>query len=693
MRLPAAETNSTVRPFFLFRGERFLTLSRNRKILFVLGVPAVAVLLWWLIAPLGSGPHNLLKTFALSWSVVATVWALRLVFQRFLWRVSRRLAFSYFLIGALPIPLVALVVGVGLYVLSGFFLGHLYRAAGHSLQTDLQNVARAELDTILGAHRFGVEPATLSTRFAYYKRGKHIAGDPDLPEQWQDFWPHPTQGGQTTPFTLFADREGEPIMVGGARSGSFAVLAVFNGDLNAELSQRTGIWAELMRADQRQAQVRFTIGLPGRRPYPLEALESRADPGEIRTFFGTESDDESWWRSCLNHPFLVWAEITRPFVDLESGAEADDYVAATLTSSLSGLTKELVSGATEVGFWVYLVFLGAVLVTLNVYLLAVLMALMMILGLSRAVNRLSEATGRLQQGDFSTRIEVFRDDQIGALQGGFNDMARNLEALVADGAQKEIFERELEIARQMQHGLLPDTLSAPAPFVFANFFQPSRAIGGDYYDLIRLADGRYAVVVADVSGHGLPAGLRMAMVKSAFELLCEESDDPIRILRRMHHLLIDRLRHREDRRAFVTATMAAVDAEKGEIEIVNAGHTPTYRLRDGEVLEIALPGPPLGILTPSLTSKRFDLKPGDIWLWLSDGIIEARNHHDEQFGYARVAEVMTGCDREPGCDPQRIKTAILSSLAEHRGSVAIDDDLTLVVMSWNPEPFDDPESH
>ena len=663
-----------------------MPLSRNRKILFATGVPALSVLLWWILASASQGPHPVLKTLALAWTVVAGVWLLRLAMRKFLWRVSRRLAFSYFLIGVVPIPLVAVVIAVGLYVLSGFFLGHLYRHAVTDIQSELQYVARAELDHVLG-YRQDAERPSLPVRFAYYKNGRHFAGDPNLPERWRRFWPQPGTGPSFLSTTFFADVDGEPTLVGAARSGRYGVLAVYDGDLSLELSSRSGVWTELKRAEYHQ-EIRTTFVMADRE-YPVNALRPAADRQRIIEFLGFPEDEPGFW----DQPWLVWLELSEPFIEMDSGGFSDLYVAATLTSSVNAMNEELIPGSAEVGFWVYLVFAGAFLVTLNVYILAAMMALTLILSLSRAVNRLTDATRRLQQGDFSTRIEVLRDDQIGALQNSFNLMAENLEGLVADAAQKELFERELEIARQMQHGLLPDTLSAPAPLTFATFFQPSRAIGGDYYDLLKLADGRHAVVIADVSGHGLTAGLRMAMVKSAFELLCEESAKPQEILARLHSLLLERLQHRNQRRSFVTATLAAVNREKGELELINAGHTPTYLLRKGEVREITLPGPPLGALKPCYPTERFDIEDGDIWMWLSDGIIEACNTDGVVFGYDKVVEVLESCAQAEPCDAAAVKRAMLAAVAEHQGSMAIDDDLTLVVMGWEPgsvEPEEEP---
>jgi sigma-B regulation protein RsbU (phosphoserine phosphatase) len=347
------------------------------------------------------------------------------------------------------------------------------------------------------------------------------------------------------------------------------------------------------------------------------------------------------------------------------------------------VADHLVPLSPEVGFFVYLIFVVVGLITFDLYLAAVVLAMSIIVGLSRAVNRLSSATQSVQRGDFSTRIAVHRRDQVGALQRSFNGMAENLERLVRDAAQKEIWERELSLAHELQQSLLPDTLKVPEPLEFSTYFRPSTALGGDYYDVLTLADGRCAVIVADVSGHGLAAGLRMAMVKSAFELLAEEESDPTKILGRLHHLLRDRLQSPSQRRSFVTATITAIDCASGEIEIVNAGHPPTYLLRGGQVTEIELHGLPLGLLRPAFPCHHETLRAGDVLVWLSDGLLEATDRHDDLFGYQRIVDTLQG----HGDDITEVRTALLEAVAEHYGDGGhLDDDLTLVVMRWGGRP-------
>ncbi len=648
----------------------------TRKLLLVLSsVPAVAgVALWWLDLDLGL-PGILAETYALAFLIASGIWLLSLALRAFLWRVSRRLAFSYFLIGVVPIPLLLVLALVASYIAGGFFLGHIYRDAVASVANDLRFVAHRDLEQILNGTIEPIDPP-IPIALAYYRDGVKLAGNPEAPARWQDWWPAESLdqlSSQLEALPIVAGSNGAPTLAATVREGPYGILATFDGDLGRELSDRSGIWVELFRADDpRAAETTITIN---HRQYPLDPPHSESAPEDLKEFF--ELGEEP---GLLDRPYLTWPEISEPFVELGSGEIAAKYVSATLTANLRTLYLHLVSPTSEVNFSVYAFFVAVAFLLMDIAIIATLMALLMIFGLSRAVNHLSTATGRVQQGDFSTRIEVRRRDQIGALQTTFNQMASNLENLVAAAAQKEILEKEISIAQDLQHSLLPDTLAAPAGLSFAAHFEPSAAIGGDYYDLLPMAADRLGVVIADVSGHGLSAGLRMAMVKSALALLCEEEQRPEEILRRLHLLMRDRLASADNGRGFVTATLTMVDSVTGEMVVTNAGHSPTYLLRAGEVTEILLPSTPLGALGDDTGQSRVLLEPDDVVVWLSDGLIEATGARGDDFGYDRIMEVLTGLAPEPA----QVRDRLLEAVADHTGGGAPEDDRTLLVMAYRP---------
>jgi sigma-B regulation protein RsbU (phosphoserine phosphatase) len=191
------------------------------------------------------------------------------------------------------------------------------------------------------------------------------------------------------------------------------------------------------------------------------------------------------------------------------------------------------------------------------------------------------------------------------------------------------------------------------------------------------------VVVADVSGHGLPTGLRMAMVKAALGILVVETHEADEILRRLDATVRSGANSGEvsgrQSRFFVTAVFSRVDFRRGSVEITNAGHPPAYHLRNGEVEEILLPGSPLGGLGHSYGRRRLELEDGDVLVWLSDGLIEASDADDEPFGYEKTQEAIAG----PAESAQEVRDRLLAAVEEHTGGRPAMDDRTLVVMRYS----------
>jgi phosphoserine phosphatase RsbU/P len=324
--------------------------------------------------------------------------------------------------------------------------------------------------------------------------------------------------------------------------------------------------------------------------------------------------------------------------------------------------------------WIALLVFAALL--FDVYAVATLMAVFMIVSLSRAVNRMSQATDAVRQGDFTARIPVRRQDQVGDLQRSFNEMTANLETLVAAAAQKEILENELDIARDLQKSLIPRDLPGGEGVEFATLFEPSAAIGGDYFDALRLSEDELLLIIADVSGHGLSTGLRMAMLKAALLILVEQTREPEDILR---HL--DTVVRNGGTRVFVTATLSLVNLRTGMLRLFNAGHPPTYLLRGGEVQEIVLPGSPLGGLGRTYGRADVPLHRGDVLVWLSDGLIEATNPGGEPFGYEAVLKALTG-NGKAGTNAADVRNRLLAAVDRYAGDEPPSDDRTLVVMRY-----------
>lgn len=617
---------------------------------------AGAVLVLWFgsdtLSPMIRVPTRLT---ALGLGMLTVAVLVVVLLRRFLYRIGGRLVLSYFLVGIVPIPLLVLLLALAGYQFSGFFIGHLYRDAIEAVQEDLEHQASNAIQEA---------PTRPGVAVAVYFNGKRSSGDERLPERWPEW----LSTRESPPFVDFGDHSPTLAAVSGnARRGA---LAVWNADLVSELSRRSGVLVSLLRSDTEHEGAAARVNLSiGRYTFPLRTSGYGKLQDEQRALFGIRDGAEPGW---LDRPILWWGELGGPLYDLATSEPVADQVAAGLNATLRISFERFFSSSAEIEASAWIEFAVVAMVASIVYAIAVLMAATIVFGVSRAVNRLTQATEMVRQGDFSARIPVRRRDQVGDLQRSFNAMAGDLENLVATAAQKESLDKELAVARDLQQSLLPVDVPAGDQVEFSTLFEPSSAIGGDFFDIVRLDEDRVAVVVADVAGHGLPTGLRMAMFKAALEILITE-DKPIEaILERLSGMI----RASTERRYFVTASISIIDFAAGAVAVTNAGHPPVYRKRGDEVEEILIPGTALGTLDDTYGRVEADLEPGDFVVWMSDGLIEAADADDDVFGYQRIVEAL----RVPAATAESLQSNLLTAIHEFTDGRPADDDRTLVVM-------------
>jgi serine phosphatase RsbU (regulator of sigma subunit) len=206
-----------------------------------------------------------------------------------------------------------------------------------------------------------------------------------------------------------------------------------------------------------------------------------------------------------------------------------------------------------------------------------------------------------------------------------------------DAVKKQALDRDLSIAQDVQRRLLPKGPPRIPGYEFFYFYEAAEQVGGDYFDLIRLADDRLAIVLADVAGKGIPAALLMTRLAIESRHLLVSQAKPAAAL--------DNLNAGWDE-GFVTMTVAVLDPLRHEIQLVNAGNLPPFmRKQDGNVEQIgtACTGLPIGV-SPDFKyeSLRFSLSPGDMVVMLTDGLSEAMNFANELYGIDRLrGQLMT----------------------------------------------------
>ncbi len=237
------------------------------------------------------------------------------------------------------------------------------------------------------------------------------------------------------------------------------------------------------------------------------------------------------------------------------------------------------------------------------------------------------------------------------------------------------FRDEVEVARQLQHDLLPSAAPVVPGYDFAFSYRTANDIGGDYYDFVPLADGRLAVIAGDASGHGIGAGLLMATAKAALRLALEVTTDPVRVARLVNTVLVDT----GGKRAFMTLFFAVLEPPTGAFEFVTAGHPlPLVRRADGTVDELGRGAVPLGLRRDlELVAETAVLQPGEILLVTSDGLPEAVDPvTGAAFGFDRVRTLLA-----PGGSAGAVHDRAVAALAAFLGDAPPSDDVSLVVVA------------
>ncbi len=271
---------------------------------------------------------------------------------------------------------------------------------------------------------------------------------------------------------------------------------------------------------------------------------------------------------------------------------------------------------------------------------------------------------RFQQEDLSVLASVASQAGIAIDNAQLHEQALRQRAL----------ERDLEVSREVQRGFLPVRPPEADGYMFFDYYQPANHVGGDYYDYITLPDGRIAVIVADVVGHGIAAALLMAKLSAEARFCLAIEQDPATAVTRLNdamtRLQIDR---------FVTMIMVVLNPATHAVTIVNAGHmAPIHRLANEKLDEPGedIAGLPLGIIDGlDYEQKTITLAPGELLTLYTDGLNECSNAGGEMYGIDRIRDLVS---KSKGSKPQTVGRSIVEDVRRFLGGSPQDDDMCLV---------------
>jgi serine phosphatase RsbU (regulator of sigma subunit) len=617
--------------------------------------------------------------------------------RRLLWRVRRKLILSYVFVGLVPSLLI-----IAFFLMAGFIL--FFNVSSYILQSRVQTIvdqARFSAQSAVLEAEHGDPPAVLQRRL---QQRQQIAED-RFPFTSYAVVPFaglecpaaavesaPSVGAlQFGPWRHLAPPEAVPRWIGcDGFSGLLAFEAV-DGD--------TRVHRLVMRAvalpNVRRPQWAVVVDVPF-----SSAIEQRLrDETGIRIVDVTALayDDP---RLRLPQGQLVEPRATPPADDpttvgnLVTLLDVQEWTTGARNAATVGVRinlPEIYQRITDVSamplapaLLLVLAFIAVLFLTIQFVALVIGFALAR--QITGAVHDLFEGTEHLRNRDFTYHIPVRARDQLGELAESFNVMTGEITTLIRENAEKARMEQEMLAAREIQQRLLPSgPMSVPGVGITA-FCEPAREVAGDYFDFIAISPTKLGVLIADVSGKGLPAGLYMAQLKVIAQSLARTEPSPRQFLKAVNRVVADNI----DSKSFITMSYGVMDLEKMEMAYARAGHCPLIRvpgaapagLRKAEL--ISPDGLVLGLKIDD--GAMFDgmieevivpLSPGDLIVFFTDGISETMNMAFDCYGETRLAKVLEQYAHLPF---EQLRSFIFADLHAFAGEADQHDDMTMILM-------------
>ena len=248
--------------------------------------------------------------------------------------------------------------------------------------------------------------------------------------------------------------------------------------------------------------------------------------------------------------------------------------------------------------------------------------------------------------------------------------------LILETADRVTMKRDLEIAREIQHWLVPSEAPVVPGLDIAFVTRPANTVAGDYYDVVpRGTSGKQLLVIADVAGKSMPAALLMATFQASLKTLSATSPDLVELVCGLNRYASD---HSIRGSRFTTAFLAEFDPATRALVYVNAGHNPPLRLHGIEVESLNTGGVPLGILKDAkYESGQTTLQPGDVLAIYTDGVVEAENVSGAEFGEDRMLSALRSV---PGGSAQQLVQQLMAQIEFFVGTAPQHDDITCMIV-------------
>jgi phosphoserine phosphatase RsbU/P len=619
------------------------------------------------------------------------IWAKR----RLLWRVRRKLILSYVFVGLVPGLLI-----ISFFLIAGFLL--FFNVSSYLLQSRVR--------TLVDQARFTAQSAALEA--------EHGDPEPVLRRRLQQ---RQVIAAARYPHTSYAIVPVEGVQCPAASSDATVTLRPIRLGEWRHLAPPEGI-ARWINCDGFAGLLAYEVGEQDAREYRLViravalpdvksprwaaivdipvtlAIEQRLKEETGITLGDISADTRTRLprgNAVEARPAGAVADATAlgqgwvtPFdvVDWESGATRTATVAVQLNpreiyQRISTLSTGLPLGQILL---VVLAFIGVLFLTIQF--VALVIGFVLARQITGAVHDLFTGTEHLRNRDFTYHIPVRARDQLGELAESFNVMTGEITTLIRENAEKARLEQEMFAAREIQQKLLPSGPLSVAGLGITAFCEPAREVAGDYFDVLKISPTQVGVLIADVSGKGLPAGLYMAQLKVLVQSLARTHTSPAGFLKAVNRVVSDNI----DSKSFITMSYGVVDLERKTMVFARAGHCPLIRvpgsapagLRKAEL--ITPDGLVLGLKIDDgamfdgmIEEVSIPLAPDDLIVFYTDGISETMNDAFDCYGEPRLAKVL---EQYAHLSFEQLRSFIFADLKSFAGDADQHDDMTMILL-------------
>ncbi len=323
-----------------------------------------------------------------------------------------------------------------------------------------------------------------------------------------------------------------------------------------------------------------------------------------------------------------------------------------------------------------------VLILAGIFLVGLSLIYLLISVLVKPIQALTDGVRAIGEGSLHDEIRIDGPEEIGEIARAFNEITMKFRDAQKSVVEQERMQKEMQVAQEIQHSLLPGKVPDVRGYDIASLYRAAREVGGDYYDFVMVDEDNLGVVVADVSGKGVPGSLVMTMIRTALRMEARGSRSAADVMARMNDFVTEDMK----KGMFVTIFYVILDSKNRVISYASAGHNPMvlFRAETNETFFLNPRGFPVGISLPddslfrrSIDVEKVKLKKDDMLVIYTDGVTEAMNEAREQYGEDRLLALIKTCGKK---SPDEFIDMLNEDIREFTGGYPQNDDITVVAV-------------